>query len=198
MTLGETASVEQIPDMRFVCCLDYNYAECMSAGYLGYADVADFRKFRFHWVVLTWFLVYAPTCQGTRAENAMSLIKEIEESAKDFPEDIGELKKKYPTTEDIEKVTRQRNVEYIYAAVLLYLANAIECMTPEQLTNSAQQRELANRFEESFSPIPPFDLNTIVLPKLGPREEFAEDKMEKYCRVNVLLKSLQQVLFPSR
>ena len=41
--------------------------------------------------------------------------------------------------------------------------------------------------------IPPYDLATIEHPELGPLKEFGEIILEKYCRVNALLKSFQSV-----
>ena len=80
--------------------------------------MADFRIFRFHRIVLTWFLVHADNCQGTRSDDALCLIKDVGDNRDLFPEEIDELLGKYPTSDDIDKDVRQKNIDYLYAAVL--------------------------------------------------------------------------------
>ena len=85
-----------------------------------------------------------------------------------------------------------------HRAVLLRLSDAIDRFTPEQFGNAAKQSEVSNRFEAQFSPIPPFDLDRVRLPVLGRWTELDEKTMERYCRVNVLIRSLQNALAPSK
>ncbi|MCJ1261134.1 hypothetical protein MMC22_000998 [Lobaria immixta] len=85
--------------------------ESTSAAYLGYTDVADYRIFRFHWIVFTWFLVHATNCQGTRSDNGLCLIKDVGDNRELFPEDIDELLGKYLTSDNSNKDIGHDNID---------------------------------------------------------------------------------------
>jgi hypothetical protein len=98
------------------------------------------------------------------------------------------------------KIVNNGHVDYIYAGVLYWLADDLEKQsqaTAESLKSSYEKFSVAigksNPTPLSLFTIPPYDPATIEHPNMGPLKEFGEAILEKYCRVNALLKSFQNV-----
>jgi hypothetical protein len=113
---------------------------------------------------------------------------------------------KYPIVENPRKdhnikIINNNHVDYIYASVLYWLADDLEKQsqdTAESLKSSCEKFSVAigrsNPTPLSLFTIPPYDPATIEHPNMGPLKEFGEAILEKYCRVNALLKSFQNVM----
>lgn len=166
--------------------------ELMTAAYLGYSDVGIFRAFRFQPVVLLWFLLYHEACQNRMATVALQLIRDIEDLETTFPKDIDALLKMYPivagTTREAQRASNS-NRDYIYAAVLLHLAQDSK---NHRSIESQSQQEIVSRFERRLSVKLP-DTSKVKLQWPILDFEPGEEKLENYSRVNALLKSLQHV-----
>lgn len=104
-----------------------------------------------------------------------------------------------------DRAQKQQNAisqDHIYAGILYHLTAEIE--NPPVLT--AQEEKAAtmaasNQFEEHFQvKIQAFECTSqqLVPPQLGTFPEYSELPLEKYARVNALLKSLQSALSPSK
>lgn len=65
--------------------------EPKSAAYLKFSELADFRKFRFHYVALNWYFVYMDYSQSQRPEVSLQLIKDIADVDEFFPANIDTL-----------------------------------------------------------------------------------------------------------
>lgn len=57
---------------------------------------ADFRKFRFHHVMIEWFLIFNQYCYRKNAKVLLSLISDVKQIDEYFPRQIDVLLKKYP------------------------------------------------------------------------------------------------------
>lgn len=148
---------------------------------------------------LKWYHVYADNSQKIWPAAPLRFIKDINDVDQLFPADIDQLTEKYPIDATQDNETRKNNQDHIYATVLFRLSKEIAAMFVSPRTNTTEQEEASNRFESRFQfTIPKFDLEVVPLPNLGPRMEFEEAELERYSRVNVLIKSLQTFLMPTK
>lgn len=178
--------------------------EPQAAAYLGYNNLADYRMFRFHHIVLDWYLVFQEFCHGRTARIPLSLLRDIEEKDTYFPRQIDAMRAKYPVENVTDNQTLDQNRDYIYATILLRLAEDIENLSTHSTPDINKQQQSTKRFEleaglniDNFK-LPEFEFVDTRFPTLGPIEGLEEHQLEKYSRVNVLLKSLQTVLAPTK
>lgn len=181
--------------------------ERKTASYLGYTDVAEYRKFRFIAPVLDSYTVLHIWCQQRKAKVPLQLLRDLRDPEAVFGADHATLIQMYPVAAEngdrAARIQSNLNRDYIYAGVLYHLNAAIE------VTSTMDSKELASlqvtsskKFEKEVMSkgfrIPNFDVATVQYPVLGPLAEFGEDKLERYSRVNALLKSLQCALAPTK
>lgn len=116
-----------------------------------------------------------------------------------FSANVNTLTTKYPVQAAEDKETMIKNQDYIYATVLFRLATDITLMFVRPANNIAKQQETTKRFEEQYEfTIPSFDLDSIRLPVLSLHADLEEAELEKYSRVNILLKLLQTYMALSK
>ena len=121
--------------------------EAKAAAYLGFSDVSDFRRFRFHHVVLKWYHVHADNSQKRRSAAPLRLIRDINDVDQFFPADIDQLTEKHLINATQDNETRSNNQDHIYATVLFRLSEDIAAMSVSPRTNTMQQEKASNRFE---------------------------------------------------
>lgn len=137
--------------------------------------------------------------QSQRPEVSLQLIKDITDVNEFFPADVNSLTTKYPVYTAKDKETKTKNQDYIYAIVLFWLAIDITLMSVCLANNIVKQQETIKCFEKQYEfTISLFDLDSIWLLVLGPHTDFEKTELEKYSCVNVLLKSLQTYIVPSK
>ncbi len=176
------------------------------AAYLGYTDVMEFRKFRFSAIVLEWYLCYHKYCQARSIKIPLALLRDLPDLPSAFPKSTKDLLNYYPIVEPETRDNRKDNTQnrdYIYAGILYNLANLIDQARASYVFDPAVHKDISNRFEKAFDKItdfkiPAFDPSKIQFPILGPRPEFEEHVLERYSRVNAVIKSLQVVLAPTK
>lgn len=79
------------------------------AACLGYKDVADFRKLRFHPTVLKWYLIYHQNYQQRSVKIRLGLLRDLPNLEKMFPRLVKDLLKKYPMQEPETNANRAVN-----------------------------------------------------------------------------------------
>ena len=181
--------------------------EPKTAPYLGYSDVAEYRKFRFSNVVLEWYIPYHQNCQQRSVKTPLALLRNLPDLSDAFPADLGQLLSKYPIADQDDRANRRQNNDsrdYLYAAILFRLAEAIDEASSTRSYDVEKHRAASNRFEQILSSnipdikIPAYNDTVIQYPKLGPLQKFKEDELERYSRTNSILKPLQCVLAPTK
>ena len=165
-----------------------------AAAYLGYNDLADFRKFNFHYVVLEWYFVFMEHCQKLRPKVPLQLIKNVINVNEFFPKDTDALTTKYP----VEK-RYKTNLDYIYATVIFRLYAAIVPMSTDLALDIERQQQALSQFELNYYyTIQFFDLNFVKLSSLDSHYNLEEIKLEKFSCINILLKLLQTFMVFSK
>ncbi|OBT75776.1 hypothetical protein VF21_05558 [Pseudogymnoascus sp. 05NY08] len=167
--------------------------ESMTCAYLGFDDLADLRRLRVSIPVLIAHQVLEENYFNKRraSKHAFSILRDLDEESKviDFGANMDELTAKYVVP---NMSTHSR--DYLLAGILYHLANTVEAVD-EMWKNDDT---VVATFEQAMNcKITPFDRNNVMLPELGPREEFQEDVMERYSRIFVLIKHLQNRLSSS-
>ena len=169
--------------------------ETKTAAYLGYGDVAEFRRFKLCPVVLAWYIQFHENCQGLVVRGALQLIRDIENPDVAFPREKEKWDTMYPISEDPSRETRKRNNDnriYRYAIILFRLCQDLERKDLyEDLDDSILQV-----FEKKLGVKLPDLSPNIVWPILGLLDK--EESLERYSRVNGILKSLQTTLAPTK
>ena len=129
-------------------------SEPKSAAYLGYKDIGVFRMFRFHHVVLKWFLVFYENLQKANVKVPLSLLKDISDTNKYFPNNIPTLLTKYPTGDDLDKETVEMNKNYLYASVLMHLTRPqMHLQALREFTNDFMTTCLSSFFTQLISSV---------------------------------------------
>lgn len=80
-----------------------------------YDDIAEFRKFGFHHVVLDWFVMFHQHCSGKNAIIPLAQIRDVNDKDEYFPRNVNMLLEKHLTKDIIEDATLNRHKDYIYA-----------------------------------------------------------------------------------
>lgn len=174
--------------------------EPKTAAYLGYTDIAEFRKFRFSGPVVEAFLLFQEHCQNRTPRTPLRMIECSSNCEDNFPADPNAMLAKYLPDADANPRSHAFR-DSIYATVIYRLAETIEAMpsmSVQELTD--RHAQASSKFEAVFNTftLPTFDITTLRYPQLGPFHDIGEIDLEKYSRVNALLKSLQSAIAPSR
>lgn len=118
------------------------------AGSLGYDNVAEFRMFRFNHIVLDWFLIFNEHYRGKGAKSPFTLLQDIPQTEEFSLRDTDALFRKYLTQGNMDKEQVDQHKDYIYATILLRLAENIAAMSSPGPVDSIKQQESQRRFEE--------------------------------------------------
>ena len=78
--------------------------------------------FRFNYVVLDCFLIFNEHCRGNGAKGPFTLLRNVPQTEEFLPRDTGALFRKYPTQGDMDNEQVDQQKDYIYATILLRLA----------------------------------------------------------------------------
>ena len=128
----------------FLSCYD---SEPKVAAYLGYRDLADFRKCQMSFHVIDYFNVYAKHCSGRNARVALELLRDIYNIESQLPQDLSEVIKTYTapptaTAIDQQKLEVDTNLNYLMAALLYRLAETLKS-SPSYTDAELAQRQAA-------------------------------------------------------
>ncbi len=88
------------------------------------------------------------------------------------------------------------NRNHIYAGILYFLSKDLSNLTRFSDAECDAIKHDFERLLPSGCKLPQFDRNQVTSPTLGPLA--GEHPIERYSRVNILLRSIQNVLAPSR
>lgn len=131
------------------------------------------------------------------------LLRDIPDTKEFFPSDILTLLMRYPIGDNLDKETVESNKNYLYVAILLHLTEDI-LQAQHSKADAQKQMEASDRFEKTVRlnikdfAVPIFNQKNVQFPVLGPIKKLGEDFLEWYSRANMLIKSLQIVLAPSK
>lgn len=190
--------------------------EPMTAAYLGYNNVGDFRRLRFHPITLYWYASFHLICSGRGAKIAMTILRDrrdrsclggnLPELLSNFPIATEVLSREQKTIDNGNRdhvyagifyhTSVHLDRAYIYAGILYHMANSIENLDPPAGYDPISIIAAFNT-QLSTGTVPEV-IGTVVKPKLGPFIHLQECELERYSRVNALLKSLQHSLAPSK
>lgn len=179
-----------------------------AAAYLTISDVGEFKKYRFSYLILEYALCLWQNCTGKSNEEPFRMIRDyIELGTADtqFPRTLQELVARYPivgkdrpTKQEKRENSEARN--HIYAGILYRCAEDIE--STHELSEQ-EVRERQKKASDAFQAarglkIPEFDATNLKKPALGPWLELGEHSLEKYNRVDTLLRGVNHVMADSR
>ena len=181
------------------------------AAYLGYHDLGEFRKFRFSTPVLKWYMVFHRFCRKRLFKNALKQLRDMENLNEAFPVQPEHLLEKYPVISLETRDNKEMNNDfrdYIYAGLIYRLTCEIESLStpPIQPLDPRVHRDFSYQFEKMINDegsisdfrMPSFNVEAVILPILGPLPEVNESILEKYSRANMIMKSLQYQLAPTK
>jgi hypothetical protein len=179
-----------------------------AAAYLTISDVGEFKKYRFSYLILEYALCLWQNCTGKSKEKPFRMIRDyIELGTADtqFPKTIQELVAMYPIVGG-DRPTKQEKLEnsearnHIYAGILYRCAEDIESThEPSEQEVRERQKKASDAFEAARGlKIPEFDATNLKKPTLGPWQELGEHSLEKYNRVDTLLRGVNHVMADSR
>lgn len=120
----------------FLSCYD---SEPRVAAYLGYRDVAEYRKCIFSFHVIEYFNVYFKHCTGRTGKVALELIRDLPNLESLLPNTLAEAVTKYTvpskaTSAEQRKLEDGTNVNYPMATILYRLAHTLK--TPPSYTDA--------------------------------------------------------------
>jgi hypothetical protein len=169
-----------------------------TTAYLGYTDIAEYRKFRFSTPILqSYNLLVRYNVLGQHSRHVFSVLKDVVDPNEAFGTNIEELEAKYTSNHKMTPNDR----DYFFAGVVFHLANELDAESVANPSHPLYQtdKDTQNQFEavSGFS-IPDFDPNTVIPPMIGPHEKWEESHLEKYSRVFAVIKNLQTLQSPSR
>jgi hypothetical protein len=179
-----------------------------AAAYLTISDVGEFKKYRFSYLILEYALCLWQNCSGKSNEEPFRMIRDyIELGTADtqFPRTKQELVARYPVI-DKDRLTKQEKREnsdarnHIYAGILYRCAEDIKSThEPSEQEVRERQKKASDAFEAARGlKIPEFDATNLKKPTLGPWQELGEHSLEKYNRVDTLLRGVNHVMADSR
>ena len=162
--------------------------------YLKYTSVEKFKIFRFHAVMLHWYMIYDELTKNRYFRNAFDFIINVEYSDTTFFRSMKKFKIKYSVVIENEKIDKQLtkfNVDYIYVAVLLHLISDIE---NRFRNNKSEQNVIHFAFQIRFvnknlANIESINFEWSILSFLSKKND-----LKRYSRTNVIIKSLQYFL----
>lgn len=172
------------------------------AAYLGYTDIAEYRKFQLSDVLIESYLLYEKHCTGVSSKVALELLSD--ERTKRSLGDPSQTLADHPLDQrgKDKKNENERNVNYVLASIILNLTENIKKGPPKR---TAEDHLLAHdtavsKLEKAVTQIIPrdYDSTTIQYPVLGPHIDLGEDVLESYNRVYNLLRNFNYTLQPSR
>ena len=179
-----------------------------AAAYLTISDVGEFKRYRFSYLILEYALCLWQNCAGKANEEPFRMIRDyIELGTADtqFPRTLQELVARYPivgkdrpTKQEKRENSEARN--HIYAGILYRCAEDIESThEPSEQEVQERQKKASDAFEATRGlKIPEFDATNLKKPTLGPWQELGEHSLEKYNRVDTLLRGVNHVMADSR
>ena len=159
--------------------------------YLKYTSVEKFSVFRFHVVMLHWYIIYDELAKNKNFRNAFDFIKNVEYSDTTFFKSMKKFKIQYFIVIENEKIDKQLtkfNVDYIYVAVLFHLINDIE----NRFRNNKSEQDVIHlvfqiKFvKKKLSNIEIIDFEWLILNSL-----LKKNDLKRYSKTNVIIKSLQ-------
>jgi hypothetical protein len=177
--------------------------EAVTAAYLGYQDIADFRRFRFSTPVLSAFNTlqqYVCDDEGkTRASRpSSSAYAMLQDATSDDKTNLSalrtsmqELLTKYASDPNHISLNDR---DFILAGVIFHLSNTIDASANISEDSPLFQTDkiVIKAFESQHDiSVPEFERGTIIAPVLGPIDKYKEHEMERYSRTFAALKNLQ-------
>jgi hypothetical protein len=179
-----------------------------AAAYLSISDVGDFKKYRFSYLILEYALCLWQNCAGKSKEEPFRMIRdyiELGTADTEFPRTLQELVARYPII-DKDRLKKQEKLEnsearnHIYAGILYRCAEDIESThEPSEQEVRDRQKKASDALEAARGlKIPEFDATNLKKPTLGPWQELGEHSLEKYNRVDTLLRGANYVMADSR
>lgn len=176
------------------------------AAYLGYNNVAAFRKFRFSFPILEAYEFFAQYCSHGSSIAALDILGSENDLEKFHGGNLEAILQAFPPPEKSSKISKKlfnqqdRIAKDRLLACLLY---KVVTYTEAELTITEddkiqRQRAASLLFEAGKSKIPDFDIRDVELPCWGPIPELGEQNGEAYNRAYNLLRSLHYVMVPSR
>jgi hypothetical protein len=104
--------------------------ETKTAAYLGFVDLAEFRKFRFCTPVLEAYLVFHENCQNRTPKSAIQLLRDIGHIDGEFGTSLDTLLQKYPIIDETKdrgnRKQNTKNRDNIYAGIIYHLTHKLE------------------------------------------------------------------------
>lgn len=171
--------------------------EPKTAAYIGYNNVGSFRKLRFHPLTLYWYIAFKEHCWQRNAKGPFAILQSCDRTI--FGAGLEELLTNFPTVEDAKDpeaiAEHNRAKDHRYAGILHLMSEDLKDFGAKTYNVATIQEQ----FQALLPPgctVPTFNISDVEPPGLGPFE--GEDELERFSRVNALLKSLQCVMAPSR
>lgn len=173
--------------------------EFLTAFYLNYKNIAEFRKFKFSSIVLEWYLYYAESCIVKNSKIAFELLRNLFDIETVFSEITDELRIRYSISDVSEKKSNNKtitNQDYRYADLLYDLTQDIEHFS-DWSTDFQRHFEFSYQFEKFMKKIIfSIKISSVNIIKLKYSildlfAEYNEQFLKKYSRMNALIKSLQ-------
>lgn len=116
----------------------------------------------------------------------LSLLRDIEEKDIYLPRQVDAMRARYPTKDVTDNQILEQNKDYIYATILLRLADDIKALSTHSTPDINKQQESTERFESQAAPnipnfkLPEFEFVDTRFPTLGPIKGLEEHLLEKY------------------
>lgn len=155
------------------------------AAYLGFTNVGDFRKYRFSWPILKWYLVFQQHCPLSKDRDASM-----------FANNAEDLVALYSVETATRRSETRHSKTYIHAGILFHMRRDLET---GNIYDKTLQRRFQKDFQEKFNiTILPYNIITVVKGDLSPFVKYGEHQLEPYSRVCALIRSLQHVITPSK
>jgi hypothetical protein len=158
--------------------------------YLSYKNVNMFKAFRFHSIVLSWYLIYHEFCQFRNVKSILQLIKDVKDEKVIFFKNHSIFFKLYSISINNTKKSRRINNhhrDYIYAIILIQLTKNLE-----KKRKFDDENQIFNRFK-TFVTVKISTVSRIVKWSIL-RSLIEEERLKKYNKINAILKSLQCAL----
>jgi hypothetical protein len=183
---------------------DVYKSEAIATAYLHFRDISDFKKFRFFYPTLKWYIFWRNNCNRRSSNKALELLRDFtvmegkDSREETFPATEEGILAKYPQDESVNQSDKSMHKHYVYAAMLFRYAQEIEATKSVPLEQQAAQQQL---YESNFTAlhaengyiIPKFEISGIRYPSLGPHQALEEDELEKFNRANTLIRSLDAI-----
>jgi hypothetical protein len=166
--------------------------EKYTASYLGYNNLADFRRLRTSVPVLKAFMVIDAYVIGsaTAYKKAFEILLNHDRGfdVQEFGRDLPHLLQMYPQ----QTLTHSINAAHLFAGTLFHLGHMIEAVdqSGQPIINIPDEGVFIAFETQCGLKLRHFDYGSVIAPQLGPIAGLDEHIMERYSRLSTLMRSL--------